>query len=46
MNLHRITLKTGADLDGFRRAVRVAVAEELAPQHVVFDGRRCAAPVR
>jgi DNA polymerase len=36
MTLHRITLKTGADLDGFRRAVRRLVAEELAPQHVVF----------
>ncbi|HEV2563842.1 MAG TPA: uracil-DNA glycosylase, partial [Microvirga sp.] len=36
MNLHRITLKAGADLDGFRQAVRRLVAEELAPQHVVF----------
>jgi DNA polymerase len=36
MTLHRITLKTGADLDGFRRAVRRLIAEELAPQHVVF----------
>jgi uracil-DNA glycosylase len=36
MNLHRITLKTGADLQYFRRAVRWLIAEELAPQHVVF----------
>jgi uracil-DNA glycosylase len=36
MTLHRITLKTGADLDGYRRAVRRLIAEELAPQHVVF----------
>ncbi|MBO1905704.1 UdgX family uracil-DNA binding protein [Microvirga sp. 3-52] len=36
MSLHRITLKTGADLDGYRRAVRRLIAEELAPQHVVF----------
>src|SRR3712207_977721 len=36
MTLHRITLKAGADLQGFRRAVRWLNAEELAPQHVVF----------
>jgi DNA polymerase len=36
MTLHRITLKAGADLDGFRRALRWLVAEELAPQHVVW----------
>jgi DNA polymerase len=36
MTLHRITLKSGADLQGFRRAVRWLIAEELAPQHVVF----------
>jgi DNA polymerase len=36
MNLHRITLKPGADLDGFRRAVRWLAAEEFAPQHVVW----------
>ncbi|MBL0404151.1 UdgX family uracil-DNA binding protein [Microvirga aerilata] len=36
MTLHRITLKCGADLQGFRRAVRWLIAEELAPQHVVF----------
>jgi uracil-DNA glycosylase len=36
MSLYRITLRDGADLDGFRRAVRRLVAEELAPQHVVF----------
>lgn len=36
MKLHRITLEAGADLDGFRRAVRWLVAEELAPQHVVW----------
>lgn len=36
MNLHRITLRDGADLDGFRKAVRRLVHEELAPQHVVF----------
>ena len=37
MNLHRITLKTGADLEGFRRAVRWLIAEELAPQHVLWS---------
>jgi uracil-DNA glycosylase len=36
MSLHRITLLPGADLDGFRRAVRRLVAEELAPQHVIW----------
>jgi DNA polymerase len=36
MSLRRITLKDGADLAGFRRAVRMLAAEELAPQHVVF----------
>ncbi len=36
MRLHRITLKDGADLDGFRRALRWLIAEELAPQHVVW----------
>jgi DNA polymerase len=36
MSLHRIALKTGADLDGFRRALRWLVHEELAPQHVVW----------
>ncbi len=36
MTLHRITLHEGADLDGFRRAVRWLIAEELAPQHVVW----------
>ncbi len=36
MTLHRITLKSGADLQGLRRAVRWLIAEELAPQHVVF----------
>ncbi|MCB5174864.1 UdgX family uracil-DNA binding protein [Microvirga lenta] len=36
MTLHRITLRDGADLDGFRRAVRRLVHEELAPQHVVW----------
>ncbi|QRM29509.1 UdgX family uracil-DNA binding protein [Microvirga sp. VF16] len=37
MNLHCITLKTGADLQNFRYAVRWLIAEELAPQHVVFE---------
>jgi len=37
MSLHRITLLDGADLDGFRKAVRRLVHEELAPQHVIFD---------
>ncbi len=37
MSLHRITLRDGADLDGFRQAVRRLAHEELAPQHVVFD---------
>lgn len=37
MSLHCITLKTGADLDGFRRAVRWLTAEELAPQHIVWS---------
>jgi DNA polymerase len=36
MTLHRITLKAGADLQTFRRAVRWLIAEELAPQHVMF----------
>ena len=36
MNLRRITLRDGADLDGFRQALRRLVAEELAPQHVVW----------
>src|SRR5215203_2714197 len=36
MTLHRITLKAGADLQTFRKAVRWLIAEELAPQHVVF----------
>jgi uracil-DNA glycosylase len=36
MSLHRITLQDGADLDGFRRAVRRLIAEELAPQHVIW----------
>ncbi|MCB8819355.1 UdgX family uracil-DNA binding protein [Microvirga rosea] len=36
MTLHRITLNDGADLDGFRRAVRRLIADELAPQHVIF----------
>ncbi len=37
MSLHRITLKNGADLDGFRRAVRWLMAEELAPQHIIWS---------
>ncbi|HEY8564404.1 MAG TPA: UdgX family uracil-DNA binding protein [Beijerinckiaceae bacterium] len=37
MTLHRITLRDGADLDGFRRAVRRLVAEELGPQHVLWS---------
>jgi len=37
MSLHRITLRNGADLDGFRRAVRWLTSEELAPQHVVWS---------
>jgi DNA polymerase len=37
MSLHRITLKSGADLEGFRRAVRWLIAEELAPQHVLWS---------
>ncbi|WP_230532521.1 UdgX family uracil-DNA binding protein [Microvirga roseola] len=37
MNPHPITLRDGADLDGFRRAVRWLMAEELAPQHVVWS---------
>lgn len=37
MSLHRITLKPGADLEGFRRAVRWLIGEELAPQHVVWS---------
>ncbi|MEZ0172573.1 UdgX family uracil-DNA binding protein [Microvirga sp. TS319] len=37
MNLHRITLRNAADLDGFRRAVRWLACEELAPQHVVWS---------
>ncbi|HZH10031.1 MAG TPA: UdgX family uracil-DNA binding protein [Microvirga sp.] len=37
MSLHRITLKNDADLDGFRRAVRWLIAEELAPQHILWS---------
>ncbi|HEU6442292.1 MAG TPA: UdgX family uracil-DNA binding protein [Microvirga sp.] len=37
MSLHRITLRNGADLDGFRRAVRWLMAEELAPQHIAWS---------
>ncbi len=37
MSLHRIILKNGADLDGFRRAVRWLMAEELAPQHTAWS---------
>jgi uracil-DNA glycosylase len=37
MSLHRITLNPGADLEGFRRAVRWLIAEELAPQHVLWS---------
>ncbi len=36
MSTRRIVLQDGADLDGLRRAVRRLVADELAPQHVVF----------
>jgi DNA polymerase len=36
MSLHSITLQDGADLDGFRRAVRRLIGEELAPQHVIW----------
>jgi DNA polymerase len=36
MTPRRITLKEGADLAGFRQAVRILIAEEWAPQHVLF----------
>jgi DNA polymerase len=36
MIVRPVALKDGADLDGFRRAVRTLVADELAPHHVVF----------
>lgn len=36
MTLHRMALRGDADLDGFRQAVRRLIAEELAPQHVVW----------
>lgn len=36
MTLHRMALRGDADLDGFRRAVRRLIAEELAPQHVAW----------
>ncbi|GEO15177.1 UdgX family uracil-DNA binding protein [Microvirga aerophila] len=36
MSLHSITLQDGADLDGFRSAVRRLIGEELAPQHVIW----------
>jgi uracil-DNA glycosylase len=36
MSVRRIALKDGADLAGFRQAVRRLVADELAPQHVIF----------
>jgi DNA polymerase len=52
----RITLRPGADREGFRRAVRTLIAAEMAPQHVVFaaadapdlfgrDGTSAAPPV-
>ena len=36
MKPRRIVLKDGADLEGFRRAVRALLADELAPEDVVF----------
>jgi DNA polymerase len=36
MSLHSITLQDGADIDGFRGAVRRLIGEELAPQHVIW----------
>jgi DNA polymerase len=36
MSIHRITLKPGADLDGFRRAVRALIAQAVPPQAVAF----------
>jgi len=30
VTLHRVTLKEGADLDGFRHAVRGLMAQDLA----------------
>ncbi|HEY4253214.1 MAG TPA: UdgX family uracil-DNA binding protein [Roseomonas sp.] len=36
MARHRVTLRAGADLDGFRQAVRWLIAVEAAPEDVVF----------
>lgn len=36
MIARRISLQEGADLDGFRRAVRVLAADRVPPEHVVF----------
>ncbi|MCC7254141.1 UdgX family uracil-DNA binding protein [Hyphomicrobium sp.] len=32
-----VTLKPGADLDGFRKAVRALIARDVAPEHVVWQ---------
>jgi uracil-DNA glycosylase len=37
MSLRRVTVGEGADLEGFRRAARLLIAEEMAPQHVLFE---------
>ena len=36
--MHRIELKDGADLDGFRRALRGLVALGVEPDEVVWSG--------
>ena len=39
MSAHRITLREGADLDGFRHAVRALVASGVAPELVSWSTR-------
>ena len=37
MTLHRITLRKGADLDGFRQAARALVANDAPPEAVSWS---------
>jgi hypothetical protein len=36
MTPRQVSLRAGADLDGFRQAVRALVAEDLAPDQVTW----------
>jgi probable DNA metabolism protein len=42
MPLRRVELQEGADLDGFRRAVRALIAADIAPQDVIWGTRASA----